>query len=259
LGDKDAASNAIAHIGTNSLPFLLQWIQHEPTQWRGKLRGLLARLPYNWSLRMSDRIAHPRSERLAFGTYEAFGILGPRATPALPDLCRFMDATNAPETSVRATAILRFLGTNALPALLAVMQDPRHPRRRQAVASLGSMRDIGDAAKLSVPAIIACTRETNDENLAFWATRALGSLKAVPELSVPALVSCLQRTNARLHVEAADALAAFGPQAIGAIPALTNAVADSNQDVWDSVMTALHKIAPDTFTNVPPPPPRPFD
>src|SRR5260221_5062014 len=35
-GDSEA-ENAIRHIGTNSLPYLLKWISYEPAPWRIKL------------------------------------------------------------------------------------------------------------------------------------------------------------------------------------------------------------------------------
>ncbi|TAK98819.1 MAG: HEAT repeat domain-containing protein [Verrucomicrobia bacterium] len=252
-GDTQGATNAIAHIGPASLPLLLKWIQHEPAQWRDKLAAPLKRLPYEWTHWLSACIAQERSEQLAIGTYEAFHILGTRATPALEDLSRLMNATNATATSARATENLGCLGTNALAALLAVIQDPRHPRQWQAVAAVGSMPDMGDAAKLSVPAIIACIGNTNDETLSLMAVNVIGRLRAAPDLSVPALVCCLQSTNAIIRISSAEAIAAFGTQATSAIPALTNMLTDPDPELRDCAAKTLHEIAPSTFTNVPPP------
>ena len=50
---------------------------------------------------------------------------------------------------------------------------------------------------------------------------------------------------------AAAALAEFGPRAISAIPALTNALATSDPFVYNSATAALHQIDPGTFTNDP--------
>src|SRR5262245_21189458 len=40
--DSDEAEDAIRAIGTNALPFLIEWIQHDPPAWR---RSLYHRLP----------------------------------------------------------------------------------------------------------------------------------------------------------------------------------------------------------------------
>lgn len=247
-GDMEGATNAIDHIGAASLPFLLRWIQYEPAEWQRKLCVPLDRLQYGWAHRLSGWLLRPRNLKLAFGSCTALHVLGPRAIPALEDLRRLMNETKAPMAAQRATAAMGDLGTNGLPDLLAVIENPLHPQRLVAVAVLGQMPDVGDAADTAVPAIIACIGLTNAGYLPLVAVDTLGRLKTAPELAIPALVTALQSTNTTLRSMSAEALGRFGPKAISAIPALTNALADTAPDVKFQARRALHAIAPATFS-----------
>jgi HEAT repeat protein len=162
-----------------------------------------------------------------------------------------MSATNVPYTALEATMALGYLGTNALPPLLAVAANARHPARLGAITAIGSIPDIGDAARLAVPVITNYLNVTNTPTMQIVAITALGNLRAAPQISVPALVSTLKSKNAKLRLYSAIALGNFGPQAIGAVSALTNALTDSDPLVHYNTEIALHKIDPATFANAP--------
>src|SRR6266404_1973707 len=76
---------AIRHIGSNAVPFLLDWIRYEPPAWKAKLyntvNSLLEKLQCEW--RLSDEQA-----LLAWGASGAFADLGPEANGAIPELAR---------------------------------------------------------------------------------------------------------------------------------------------------------------------------
>ena len=59
---------------------------------------------------------------------------------------------------------------------------------------------------------------------------SLGALHIMPETVVPALTMALQGHSINIRREAANALAKFGPEARPAIPALQQALNDTNQD-----------------------------
>src|SRR5437899_2283144 len=61
-GEKAQADTAIRQIGTNALPFLLKWIQHERPRWRSTAFRLARKLPF-WNL--ADWIKEGRAEILA--------------------------------------------------------------------------------------------------------------------------------------------------------------------------------------------------
>jgi len=72
----------------------------------------------------------------ADGALIAFEFLGTNATPAIDDRARLMDNQAAPQTASRAACALGSIGTNAVPALLKVFQNPAHPCQRDARTAL---------------------------------------------------------------------------------------------------------------------------
>ena len=125
------ATNAFNHIGTAALPFLLKWIQYEPSPLRVTLSDLFNRAPFK-SYRFSERIMQTKAQRLADGAYYAYYVLGLRAMPAFDDLCRLMNETNRPSTAYAAMMALSCFGTNAVPPLLAVGANTNYPFHVQA-------------------------------------------------------------------------------------------------------------------------------
>jgi len=171
--------------------------------------------------------------------------------PAMDDLVRLMDDAGPRDslTTIQVTLDLSCFGTNALPALLAAGTNAEHLAWPQALDAIGMMSDLGDAAG---PTVIAITNLLSDpirEEVAVW---TLGNLKTVPEISIPAIASCLQSTNSHLRGNSATALGSFGSQALSVVPALMNALADSDPYVRSCALEALQNIAPALSTNLPP-------
>jgi hypothetical protein len=100
-----AAFKAIRDIGTNSLPFLLNWIQHETPAWKIHARQAAKKMP---SLIQKNRFVKwllvDTREIRANSALAGFQLLGSQAKPALPDLQRLV-ANSSPgkkQTSRRA-------------------------------------------------------------------------------------------------------------------------------------------------------------
>jgi hypothetical protein len=114
-GNNVEATQALRHIGTNALPFLLRWIQYETPGWRNFLNNLQARLP---SSMQKTRALHwlfkDKAEHRAELAAEAFGALGAN-TPATDELRRLAltDNPRAPNTQRRATFALMNMGPSA--------------------------------------------------------------------------------------------------------------------------------------------------
>jgi len=140
--DFKKAENAIRAIGTKALPYLLEWIQCEPPQWRWYL---LRKLPY--------RLTHNetgygfilgRDYIRAWSATRGFWILGTNAAAAVPFLETLMKNQSTPETSRNAALALMSVGSAAVPALTNALADPQQPRRFLAVSVLGEVaHDIG--------------------------------------------------------------------------------------------------------------------
>src|SRR5713101_300132 len=76
------AADAVQHLGTNALPWLIKWTLYDESGGDAKLRALASRLPRRLSGLF--RFADPYECR-KMGT-TGFAILGDAASPAVPDL-----------------------------------------------------------------------------------------------------------------------------------------------------------------------------
>jgi len=79
-----AAEEAIRHVGTNSLPYLLKWITYEPRPWRLKLYETLGKL----FRKDPNALFQDKRMLLAAGAAQAFGALGAKAEPAMSEVGR---------------------------------------------------------------------------------------------------------------------------------------------------------------------------
>src|SRR5262245_53725289 len=83
----NGAENAIRHIGTNAIPFLLKWIQYEPSlrriKWLEEADEFVSRYTGLWTA-VKKRI-------IAVRAIDAFRALGPAARAAIPELIRLLN------------------------------------------------------------------------------------------------------------------------------------------------------------------------
>ena len=119
------AEAAILEIGTNALPALLVWLRYEPSQSETEILSFLARV-----------------RRSAFGrwvppatSYEhgaprgdiGFGVLGPLAAEAIPELEQIANDAAHPRPAARAWMALSKIGPKALPAVEARLSNTNFP------------------------------------------------------------------------------------------------------------------------------------
>jgi hypothetical protein len=256
-GEFEKAVDAVTEAGTNALPFLVQWIQYEPSQ-SSRLREKVAEFADVVIASMTPQSHKPRTAphrgrgRLADGAEVAFQFLGNKATAAVPKLISLMNNPSAPETAARATLALGYLGTNALPPLLAVIDNPTHHCHHVALLTIAHMSpSLSSSSDTIVPHLIRCLSDTNNPGVASLAAICLGQLHSAPHLAVPALAACLNSTNDALQFQAAKALGRFGTAATCAVPALTAALESTDQRLSNLASNALLHIAPEVLTNTP--------
>jgi hypothetical protein len=219
--------DAIHHIGGRAVPLLLRWISFEPQPG-------------------SDRSAEDK--RLMFralGTVEAFRILNSDAVSAMPDLARMarvadddypkypdpawgVDYESPPNR--RAIFALANIGPPAMPFLLTLAGNPSDKIQCDAVYLLST---VGSNASPAIPLLLKDIQFPTNP-VAAVAARTLGVLKLEPDTVVPALTNALanQRflldygTNGAMDQKmiflfrALNALAAYGPEARDALPAI---------------------------------------
>jgi hypothetical protein len=254
----EEAADAIRHIGTNALPFLLKWIEEDYDtpgvrtpmgmklpQWR---EWIFSRV-YVWSLQSPSR--NFILERLAARQLRAarcvwgFIILGPQAGPAVPDLVRLARKQNGAGAQA-ATAVLGYLGRDALPELLVLAGDYQFRYRGEAMVALSQMSSLGTNAH---PVVVFLLDTIQKDLTEYGAVDVVGRLGLESVACVPVLKACLASPVPFRRMFAAKSLEAFGAEARVAVPELRKLLDDSDHDVRWSATNALKVIAPEVLTN----------
>jgi HEAT repeat protein len=239
----EAITMVIRNIGTNGIPFLLEWIQYEPSAWKIKLNKLSAVILDRQLF--ENQLASARKRAIRAGL--AFEILGPEANTAIPDLIRIMNTSTKGFTNLRAARALGWIGKEAIPPLIGILKSGQPKAQCNSFSALARM---GTNAIPVLPVMIQCLGG-GDEKVVASAIWALGELHLQPDLVVPALTNFLMNSQPALQVCAANALSRFGPEAQIAEPLLQRLLSSSESKVRVSATNALLKIAPEALTNVP--------
>ncbi len=256
--NRDQADNAVLHIRTNAIPYLLKWISYDQPAWKARwyprLIRLLTQVHQDW-------VVTDEQERLADSATKALRVLGPQAAGAVPDLGRLMNAPEANRSAERATHALWYIGEAAFPTLLAGLTNQQTSVRLTAAEGIryiiGKGGSLGTNGPLAASGLIQCLKHA-DEGLSLTAVRALATLTTLPDLAVPLLTDCLQDSRQYVPREAAVALADFGEKARVAVPALLSLLTNRYSGTRQAAADALLKIAPELLDNPPPvttPPP----
>jgi hypothetical protein len=88
--------DAVSHMGTNGLRFLVRWVGYEPPKWRSEIRN------YCWKLQMKLNRARPyewltpKQEYRAMAAGATLRSLGREVMPVMSDLQRIAANTNTP-------------------------------------------------------------------------------------------------------------------------------------------------------------------
>jgi len=133
--DFEESKIAVQAIGTNALPFLLNWIQQEPPRLGSAIRKHLPSGIANTGL----------GTYLIFGTHHeratdaaiAFYILGSNAAPAIPALTNLMKDSTHPTTARSAITALGGLGAAGFPYVAAGLADTNQVHRKYIAAQIG--------------------------------------------------------------------------------------------------------------------------
>jgi HEAT repeat protein len=140
-GAPSPAEIAVRSIGTNALPFLLEWIRYELPSSRQALLKLATwpvegkpleegKIVYGQSLIQGKAL--PRAERAICG----FAILNANAVSAIPELETLMKNNKKPAAALRAIWALGEIGGPTFPALTNALADPNQPHRVEIIESI---------------------------------------------------------------------------------------------------------------------------
>jgi hypothetical protein len=153
------AAEAVRHIGTNAMPWLLNWTDYEPAAWKMMLASN-APATAGWSgyFRFAHlRLLHSRADDLNWLARFGFQILGPQARPALPEVHRRMVDWGKPQRAGIAMKIYTDVeGPSSVPALLSALASTNANCRRSAAFCLSTLGTNG------APAIPMLRNAVND-------------------------------------------------------------------------------------------------
>ena len=253
-GGDPKAKEAITHIGTNALPFFLEWIRHEPqpSGFRTAAGSFFRKVPNAITPEALVRWAcEDEAESKAQDAMHAFALLGPQARTALPKLFKLMNDASATNASLRAALALAYIGKDALPLFLAQIANTNALHRADAVVLINMCDDLTTDAGPTLPVLIQCLID-NDTNVVKEAALVLHEYDLKPGLILPALTNCLgTSTNSLLRSRVFWVLGRIGCQARPAQPFLVAALQDADANVRKQATNALLRIAPEVLTNAP--------
>jgi len=239
------AIDAVRHIGTNGLPWLLKWISMtEPPAWKINLTTANTRLPQWLRLRVLPRLLGLNSynyhRRLAL---DGFLILGPDAAPAVPELLRIVAESRNGVSP--ASGVLEGFGTaTVLPYALSALTNRAASIELRVAAAMWVNRAAPNLeAETATSVLIQCVREKNP-NFAQVAAVTLAFRGAEPGLVIPYLTNCLSDPKSYIRANSASALRGYHQNGSNAVPALVKALSDTDLFVRESAADSLFEIDP---------------
>lgn len=251
------ATQAVRQIGTKAIPFLLKWINYAPPPWKIRLYDMIHQMPESFGL-LARMIPYEEVDiDRAVRAIRGFEILGKQGAPAIPELTIMLDRTNSLDSLGAAIAALASFGSDGLPPLLRVMEDPSHPQRYTVGLALVVKLQFENLwqdtnASLAIPVLVRCTKD-NDPGVATMAIQALASLQNEPEIVIPALTNAFRSTNEDVRYRAVCCMQInYKDKASLAAPALRNMLNDSDFRVRWEASNMLARIESAPLTNAPP-------
>jgi hypothetical protein len=220
---EDNAPDAIRAIGTNALPFLVEWLKCEggATPVQDAVYKCTQKLPVLQKIHgLEDWAIQDTKEVRSAGALVAFRVLGQSAAQAIPELFRM--ATKNPRNiwatpQHQAIEALVGIGEPALPALLSIATNKTVDFRVRSDAA-ESIGHLGTNAAPAISTLLNILEDDAEPVVGDCAAQALGEIGLEPNRVVPPLAKFARRTCATHEVILA--IGRFGPNAVDAIPTL---------------------------------------
>jgi hypothetical protein len=229
---------AVGHIGTNALLFLLQWIQYETPAWR-KVIAEVGRRSYIPVFGSDATVEFERGENAVW----CFEMLGADGRGAIPELLALTQAKRY-RTKILAGKALAVMGADGVGALLGTVTNQPVPQDLDLNGLFWCWRTLGEDANRWVPVLLEQLKSTNGFAAGTSAV-LLGLGHVQPEIVVPALSNAVYADDAWVRRAALNGLGEFGVQARPVAGLLVNALEDSDPNVRSQATNTLRRIAPE--------------
>ena len=231
---REAADDAIRHIGAAGVPSLLQMLRARDTT----LHSAVARLIRELNRRQSKMVFGVVSAREQHvNAALAFEVLGPIGRPAIPELKKLLARVPEPEFVADALA---GIGPEGVVAILESLPKVA-PEKRWVLYS--SAAKWPSQAPAITAALLRSIKSPNAEERRD-AAGFLGRFKQDPATTVPALISALRDKEGKVRVQALSSLAELGTNATTAIVPLMALARNKSWLPTSEVSNALARIQP---------------
>jgi HEAT repeat protein len=227
-GDKNSeyserdALEAVRHIGTNAIPFLIKCIGYRERPWQTRLGSLCYKLPEKIANPLSHLVEGNGAQR-QLTAFSGLYILGSDARTALPALTNLL---TQPSLVDYCMPVLIQIGGDGLTAVLNVVTNQASPFRRAAIGSLVGLDTNRPLDQVIVSTLTNSLADTNRE-LAFYAAQILCRHHSEKELAMKTLVDALQITDKKLRSSAISHLR-ISLRLGYSVPALLQFLQDTN-------------------------------
>ncbi len=255
--DNGRAHQAVRHLGTNSIPLLLDWLRRDE---RPTLRGRFIQLKLkvdDWLVRCRIIKSHPILVEFDFkSNYRALAmaalpVLGPGGKPAIPVLIQMLgekkgQPAELSETAGAAYAVLGKMAPDSIRPLIGALSG--HDVQVYVLAA-GALGNIGPEADAAIPVL---RQKLNDKTLRFCAADTIGKLGGDPEEFMPALVEGFREGDWDARSFVLGLLTRYKEHAKSAAPVLIEVLKNNpetgditNKTFRDEIISTLKQIDPE--------------
>jgi hypothetical protein len=163
------AKQAILAIGTNALPFLLEWLRNERPEWHNQLDDLARQTPmFDQSVERADNRRHLLQMNAPYG-FKALGALGLPAVPVLTNLFCDLGWNGSGASAGEALAYLKDAWPPVIPLLCDSLTNRNPAVRARAAQTCVFLRENPNAV---VPALMLALQD-QDASVRWEVTNAL--------------------------------------------------------------------------------------
>ena len=167
MAEIGAAKEAIRQMGTNALPYLIQWVGYETPALKKQVSWVAIRIFRKlppWQMTEQTHLLQRQ------GAVFALQMVGREAAPGIPNLSRIANDPKRSESRLDVVWVLGEIGAAALPAIVCVLTNEQSrtaqsPKIRMGCALIISHLAHEDlnTARLAVPALLKM-RDDPDQN-----------------------------------------------------------------------------------------------
>jgi hypothetical protein len=219
-GAPEDAVAAIRAIGSNAVPFLLEWMPHSGAE--EPVEGF------------------PNSSDISI----AWWALGEQGKSAIPTLARII---NKPQRSrddysvwTESAEAISYLGPDAIDPMLRAATNMAG--QHELWQLLRNFEHLGTNGAPAVPSLIHWANDP-DYWVRYGVVRALGGIGMRPDLAVPILLNALEHdADSMVRRDAARSLGSFAKDSEDVLPALIKTLKDADWEARGGALSGLGKI-----------------